>query len=139
MRACCTGWRRTGSDATKEERTQGLTVAAETSPASAFQREVTMDTVEIWIITRCQLLDLVSRAAKHLGTVSPGCGPEGRVGFLVGVIFRRVAAPNHRRPLSRLSDALRCVGVEAAARDGEHALTNEVDGPTVLQEHNDDE
>ena len=32
----------------------------------------------------------------------------------------------------------RCVGVEAAARDGEHALTIviDVDGPSDLQEHN---
>ena len=59
---------------------------------STFQRAVTMDIVEIWIIPRCQLhLARISRAAKHLGEVSSGRGAEGRVGFLVGVVQRRVA------------------------------------------------
>ena len=47
---------------------------------------------------------------------SPGCGAEGRVGCLVGVVCRRVALPIHRIPSTR------CVGVEAVARDGEHAI-----------------
>ena len=82
-----------------------------------------------WIVTRYRLLDLVSHAAKYLGTVSPGCGPKGRAGFLVGVSLRRVVLPMHR---------CRCVGVETAARDGDHgSITIDVDGPTELQKHND--
>ena len=48
-----------------------------------------------------------------------------------------MAAPLHRAPNTNC-----CVGVEAAARDGEHAMitiyiiTMEGDGPTTLQEHN---
>ena len=70
--------------------------------------------------------------SKHLEKVSSGCGPEGRVCFLVGVELSKVFSSRH---LHRASCWCR-VGVEAAARDGE--LAGAKDGPTRLQEHNDD-